>query len=106
VRSVGVVVIDVFAEDVVEMSPAGDEDSVGALAPGAGDPMLADRVRPRRLYRRGDDPHVGRGEDRVERVGVFGIPVSDQDFKPSVRSLMSISVFRACCTVHAALGER
>jgi len=48
VRPVGVVVIDVFAEDVVQMSPAGDEDAVGALAPRAGDPPLADRVRPRR----------------------------------------------------------
>jgi hypothetical protein len=41
VRPVGVVVIDVFAEDVVEMPSAGDEDAVGALAAGAGDPPLA-----------------------------------------------------------------
>jgi hypothetical protein len=33
-----VVVIDVFAEGVEEMSWAGDEDAIGALAPGAGDP--------------------------------------------------------------------
>jgi hypothetical protein len=39
VRAVGVVVIGVFAEDVVEVSSAGDEDAVGALAPGAGDPV-------------------------------------------------------------------
>jgi hypothetical protein len=31
VRPVGVVVIDVFAEDVVEVSSAGYEDAVGAL---------------------------------------------------------------------------
>jgi hypothetical protein len=31
VRPVGVVAIDVFAEDVVEMSSAGDEDEVGTL---------------------------------------------------------------------------
>src|ERR1019366_8605831 len=48
VRPVGVVVIDVLAERVVQMSPAGDEDAVGALAPRGGDPPLADRVRPRR----------------------------------------------------------
>src|ERR1035438_8205222 len=37
-RPVSVVVIDVLAEDVVQMSPAGDQDAVGALAPRAGDP--------------------------------------------------------------------
>src|ERR1019366_1695194 len=47
VRPVGVVVVDVFDEGVVEVSPAGDEDAVGALAPGAGDPPLADGVRAR-----------------------------------------------------------
>jgi hypothetical protein len=87
VRPVGVVVIDVFAEDVVEMSSAGDEDAVGALAPGAGDPPLADRVRPRRLDRGLDDPHADRGEDGVERAGV-----------------LDVRTFRACCTVQAAVG--
>ena len=48
VRPVGVVVIDVFGEGVVQMSPASDEDAVGALAPRAGDPPLADRVAPHR----------------------------------------------------------
>jgi hypothetical protein len=56
VRPVGVVVINVFAEDLVKMSLAGDEDAVGALAPDAGDPPLADRVRPRRLNGCCDDP--------------------------------------------------
>jgi putative transposase len=69
VRPVGVVVIDVFAEDVAEMSSAGYEDAVSALAPRTGDPPLADRVRPRRPDRRDDDPHADRGEDRVEAAG-------------------------------------
>src|ERR1035438_10846929 len=55
VRPVGVVVIDVFAEDVAQMSPARDEDAVGALAPRGGDPALADRVCARRLDGRGDE---------------------------------------------------
>jgi hypothetical protein len=38
----GVVVIDIFAERVVQMSPSGDEDAAGALAPRAGDPPLAE----------------------------------------------------------------
>src|ERR1039457_5241427 len=66
VRPVGVVVIDVFAEGVVEMSPAGDEDAVGALAAGAGDPALADGVRARCLDRRLDNLHAGCGEDSVK----------------------------------------
>ena len=75
VRPVDVVVIGVFAEDVVEMPSAGDEDAVGALAPSAGDPPLADRVRPRRADGLGEDPDAGRSEDGVERVCVFGLPV-------------------------------
>jgi hypothetical protein len=78
-RPVSVVVIDVLAEGVVQMSPAGDQDAVGALAPRAGDPPLADCVRPRRLDRRLDNSQAGRGEDCVEPVGVLGIPVSDQE---------------------------
>src|ERR1035437_10612309 len=81
VRPVGVVVVDVFAEGVVQMSPAGDEDAVGALAPGGGGPPFADRVRPRRLHGRGVDLHADRGEDGVERVGVLGIPVPDQELQ-------------------------
>src|ERR1017187_6753544 len=81
VRPVRVVVIDVVAEGAGEMSLAGDEGSVSALAPGAGDPPFADRVRARCLDRRGDDPHAGRSEDGVERVGVLGIPVPDQELQ-------------------------
>jgi hypothetical protein len=44
VRPVGVVVAGVFAEGLLKMSPAGDEDAVGALAPDGGDPPLAGRV--------------------------------------------------------------
>jgi hypothetical protein len=81
VRPVGAVVISVLAEGLVKMSLAGDEDAVGALAPGAGDPPLADRVRPRRVNGCGDDPHAGRGEDRVERIGVPGISVPDRELQ-------------------------
>jgi hypothetical protein len=86
VRPVGVVVIDVFAEGVVEMSPAGDEDAIGALAPGAGDPALADGVRARRLDRRLDDAHAGGGEYCVERVGVLASRSLIRNFRPPARS--------------------
>jgi hypothetical protein len=104
VRPVGVVVIDVFAEDLLKMSPAGDEDAVGALAPGAGDPALADRVRARCLDRRLDYPQAGRGEDSV-KPSVYLVSRSlIRNFRPSVRSLKSMRMFRACCTVQAAVG--
>jgi hypothetical protein len=61
----------------MDVPSADEEDAVSALAPGAGDPPLADRIRTWCLDRRCDDPYAGRGEDRVERVGVLGISVSD-----------------------------
>ena len=105
VRTVGVVVIDVFAEGVVEMPPAGDEDSVSALAPGTGDPPFADRVRSRRPDRRGDDPRAGRSEDRVERVGVLGIAVPDQELQAAgLFAIRSMIRLRACCVVQSPVG--
>ena len=68
VRPVGVVVIDLFAERVVQMPSAGDEDPVGALAPRAGDPPLADRVRSRRLDGRLNDLDAVPLENRIRLV--------------------------------------
>jgi hypothetical protein len=104
VRPVGVVVIDVFAKGVVEMSSAGDEDAVGALASGAGDPPFADRVRAGCLDRRGDDPDAGRREDGVVPSVYLASRSLMRNFRPSVRSPRSMRMFRACCTVHAAVG--
>jgi len=73
VRPVSVVVIRILAEDVVEMSSAGDEDAVvhsnRALAIHRS--QIAFSCTPGRAC---DGPDVGRGEDRVERTGVLGIP--------------------------------
>ena len=75
VRPVGVVMIDVFAEDQPQVHP------VHAFAAGAGDPPLRDRVRPGRLHRGLDDLQANRGEHRVERGGELGIPVPDQELQ-------------------------
>src|ERR1017187_8998806 len=96
VRPVGVVVIDVFAKGVVEMSSAGDEDAVGALASGAGDPPFADRVRAGCLDRRGDDPDAGRREDGVVPSVYLASRSLMRNFRPSVRSPRSMRMFRAC----------
>ncbi len=82
VRPVGVVVIDVFGEDVAEMSSAGDKDAVGALAPRAGDPPLADRVHSRRLDRRADNPDAHSLEHRVECRSEAGVPVMQDELCP------------------------
>ena len=76
-----VVVIYVFAEDQLQMPLAGDQHPVQALAASAAHPALRDRVRPRRLDRRLDDPHADRGEHRIEPNGEHRIPVTDQEFQ-------------------------
>lgn len=46
VRAVDVIVIDVLAQDLLQVPLAGDQYPVQALAPGAGYPSLRDRLRP------------------------------------------------------------
>jgi hypothetical protein len=46
VRAMDVLVIDVLAQDQLQVPLAGDQHPVQALAPGAGDPPLRDRVSP------------------------------------------------------------
>jgi hypothetical protein len=104
VRPVGVVVIDVFAEDVVEMSLTGDEEPVGALAPCAGDPRL------QIAFARGAWTGVVmiRRPAAVKTASNAAVYLASRslirNFRPSVRSPKSIRTFRACCTVHAAVG--
>jgi hypothetical protein len=57
VRAVNVIVLDVLTQDQPQVPLAGDQHPVQALAPGAGNPPLRDRVRPGRPDRRLDDPH-------------------------------------------------
>jgi len=51
---------------------AGDQHPVQALAAGAGNPSLRDRIRSWRPDRRLDDPDPGRREHGVERRGELG----------------------------------
>jgi hypothetical protein len=74
-----VIVLDVLTQDEPQVPLAGDQHPVQALAAGAGNPPLRDRVRPRRLDRSLDDPHAGRGEDRVEGRGELGVAVPEQE---------------------------
>jgi len=67
--------LGVLTEDQSQVPFASDQHPVQALVAGAGDPSFSDRVRPRRLDGRLDNPHADRGEHRVEHRGEFRIPV-------------------------------
>jgi hypothetical protein len=75
VRAMTVIVLDVLTQDQPQVPLAGYQHPVQALAPGAGNPPLRDRVRTRHPDRRPDDPHVGSGEHRVKGGGELGVPV-------------------------------
>jgi hypothetical protein len=69
---VGVVVIGVLTKDEPQMPFTGDQHPVQALAAGAADPALGDRIRARRQHRRPDGTHPDGGEHGVERCGELG----------------------------------
>ncbi len=82
VRTMNVMVLDVLTQDQPQAPLAGYQHPVQALAPGAGNPPLRDRVRPRRPDRRLDDPHTSSGEHRVKGRRELGVPVPDQELQP------------------------
>ena len=55
-----------------------DQDPVEQFAAQRSDHAFADRVRPGHSGWTGEDPDAIGGEDRVERAGEPGIPVSEQ----------------------------
>jgi hypothetical protein len=79
VGAVGVVMIAVVGQDMLEVTGSGDEDPVGAFAADAADPAFGDRVRLRRPNRSGDDLGADGGEYGVEGGGEFGVPVPDHE---------------------------
>jgi len=81
VRPMVVVMIDILAEDHPQVPYPGDQHPVQALAAGAADPAFRYSVRAGRLDGRLDDPHAGRGEDRVECGGELGVSVPDQELQ-------------------------
>ena len=65
-RTMAVVMIDVDAEDALELAAARDQDPVQALAPHSADKPLGVGVRLRRLDRRSDDLDALAAEDLIE----------------------------------------
>ena len=77
-RPVAVVMVDVDAEHVLELSPADDQHPVEALAPDGADPALGERVRLRRPERCPDDLDAFASEDLVENVAELAVAIVDQ----------------------------
>jgi len=61
------------------VSLVGDQDAVEQFAADAGDEAFGDRVGLWRPHRRLGGPHVEGGEHCIERGGVFGVAVADQE---------------------------
>jgi len=64
------------------MAWSGDQEVVEAFPAQGADEAFRDRIRPGCPDRRPDDPHVGAGEDRVERSGELAVTVMDQEPQP------------------------
>lgn len=99
-----VIVLDVPAQDQPQVPLAGDQHPVQALAPGAGNPPLRDRVRTRRPHQRPDDPNPGCRERGVERRGELDVPVPDEELE-DVRLIFKVhQQVTACWVTHSAVG--
>ena len=76
-RPVAVVVVDVDAEHLLELSPADDQDPVEAVAADGADPALGECVRLRRPERCADDLDAVASEDLVEGVAELAVAIVD-----------------------------
>ena len=79
VWSVRVVMLDVLAEDCLEVTASEDERPVEAVAPHGADPPLADRFGPGCLDWGLDYPGALGGEDGVEGGGELRVAISDEE---------------------------
>ncbi len=78
VRTVVVVVVDVDAQDPLELARADDQDPVEAPAPDGANQALGVGVRLGRPYRRLDDHDRLTAEDLLQRTAELGVAIVDQ----------------------------
>ena len=78
-RAVIVVVREVLGEDMLEIAPTEDENSVEALPADAAHEPLGDRVRSRGPDRRPDDPDALGAEHVVEAGGELRVSIADEE---------------------------
>ena len=78
-RPMGVVVVDVDAEDALELPAAGDQEPVEAVPADRADPAFGERVCLRRPTRRADDLEAFAAEHVVEGAAEQAVTVMDQE---------------------------
>jgi len=81
VRPRGVVVIDVRAQDPLEVALADDEQPVQALPADCPHPAFRVGVRARRPERRAHDAHALRAEHTIERGGELGVAIAEEQLR-------------------------
>jgi hypothetical protein len=97
-------VVDVDAEDMLELAATEDQEPIEALSTHAADPALCVGVRVRGADRCADDRDVFALEDAVEGAADFVSRSWIRKRGRRPRSSRSISRLRACCAIQAALG--
>jgi hypothetical protein len=103
-RTMAVVMIDVDAENALELAAAGDQDLVQALAPHRADKALGVGVRLGRLDRRSYDLDVLAAEDLIEGPAELESRSWIRKRDGEARSASDQASWRACCATHAPLG--
>jgi hypothetical protein len=101
---VAVVMVDVDAEHLLELSPADDQDPVEAVAADGADPALGERVCLRRPEWCADDLDALASEDLVEGAAELAVPIMDQVRTGVSRAESDPADWRACRATHAPLG--
>src|SRR5436853_665914 len=82
-----VVMVDVDAEDMLEVAAVEDQEPVQALAADGANEPLRDCVRLRRAHWRPDDPHAFAAEDLIEGTAVLAVTVTDQEANAALAEL-------------------
>ena len=75
----GVVVVDVDAQDALELPAAGDQEPVEAVAADGADPAFGERVRFRRSKWGADDLDTFAAENLVEVAAELAVTIVDQE---------------------------
>jgi hypothetical protein len=78
-RPVAVVMVDVDAEHLLELSSADDQDPVEAVAPDGADPALGERICLRRPERCANDLDAVASADLVEDTAELAVSVVNQE---------------------------